>query len=76
MTPQRMDIVRREEWEAWRQVVAALRTAGAVTDADCESLETVDPTTPGLQVLAAIREWGTKVTALMSHPDPRWNVPT
>lgn len=47
----------RMEYEAWRALCAQLLKAGAVTMADLRgSLN--DRSTPGLEALALIREWG------------------
>lgn len=61
-TQQERDEAERElakaEHDAWRDLVAALKAAGAVTDADCASRRLQRAGTPGQRVFDAINTWG------------------
>ena len=52
-----MSALRRAEHDAWRRVIALLLEMGAVTKEDCEELVSTPPTTPGMRLFFALREW-------------------
>lgn len=51
-----MDNEQRAEWQAWQDVVAALKVSGAVTEADCAS-PAGSKETPGQRLFETIKDW-------------------
>lgn len=48
------------EWQAWQDLCKVLKDTGAVTEEDLKASVKAHPTTPGLKILSAIRDWGDK----------------
>ena len=53
-----------EEWEAWQEVIRLLRVTQAVTEEELSASILGPFTTPGTQLLEAIRQWGERLAEL------------
>ena len=53
-----------KELDDWHRVCAALKEAGAVSDADLDASPGSDDDTPGKAALTAIRLWGDQLVRL------------
>lgn len=57
------------EYAGWRNLVAALQDAGAVTPEDCQAAQG-DDSTPGRRLFQAIRTWADDVVAQRCEDGP------